>query len=463
MATATTMKTVTAMRSTLALGTEKPKTIGGMRASALAEIALFFILMLLLDQLALDGTRYWSAEPHPFWIIVLLIACQYGTAEGLLAAGLATFLLLFGNLPPKAIGQDMYAYLLAVAKLPLLWMVTAVTLGEIRLRHIRERDLLQDELRQAREREEKIAESYEWVKEIKERMELRIAGQLRSSIAIYQAAKAMETLSPTELLGGIESMVKAVMNPDQFSIFLLEQEGLTVTVTHGWKEKAPHPRRYDARSDLYRAIVGGKQTVCAANPAQEQVLAGQGILASPLIDKETGEIAGMLKIERLGFTDLNLSSVEAFTALGEWAGMALINARKYQVAKSASMINPDHNLMTYSYFQRFTDYMIALGKRVGFDVTMVVIRVANPDALDLLARKQVARILSEVVDSALRSIDLAFEYQAQSEEYSVVLPATGRQGADLVVGKIRRDLYQRTGRIVREADFSFIVQPLYAK
>lgn len=463
MATATAMKMVTAMTSAPVLRIEKSKKIWGLRASALVEIVVFFIVALLIDRLALNGDRFWGLEPHPFWIIVLPIAAHYGTSEGLLAAAAATFFLLFGNLPPKGVGQDMYDYLFMVAKNPILWMAMAVALGEIRLRHVRERDRMRDDLRDARGREEKIAESYEWVKELKERMELRIAGQLRSSIAIYQAAKAMETLSPTELLGGIESMVRAVMGPDQFSIFLLEKEGLNASVTHGWKENDGYPRRYDSRSELYRAIVGGKQTICAANPVQEQLLAGHGVLAAPLVDKATGEISGMIKVERLGFTDLNLSTIEAFTALGEWAGMSLANAGKYQLAKSASMINPDHNLMTFNYFRRFTDYMIALGKRVGFDVTMIVVRLANPDALDPLARTQVARILSEVTNSVLRDVDLAFDYQALNEEYSVVLPATSREGAETVLGKIRQDLQQRTGRIVRQAEFSFTVQPLYAK
>jgi hypothetical protein len=438
------------------------KRIARLRVSALVEIAIFLAFMLLLDYAASDGTRFWDVSPHPYWIIVLLVAVQYGTPEGLTTA-LTASLMLLTKIPAQDVTQDMYAYLLSIAANPLMWLVTAVVLGELRRKHLREREHLRQELAQARAREEKIAQSYEWVKEIKEKMELRIAGQLRSQIAAYHAAKAMESLSPQEVVQGLEELVKAVMNPEKFSVFLLEKPGLEATVTYGWKEKDTYPRHYDARSDLYRAIIAGKQVLCAVNPEQEYLLAGQGILAASLIDKATGELVGMLKIEKLGFTDLNLSSIETFASLGEWGGMALANARRYQTAKSGSVINPDHNLMTYGYFQRCTDYIAALARRVGFDVSMVVVHLANPERHDETTRARLARVLADTVDGVLRDVDLAFDYQQHSKQYSIVLPATARPGAEIVVNKIRSALTDAAKRVARNANFSFTVQAIHEK
>ena len=58
----------------------------GLRQSALVEIAIFFIVALAIDFLFLDFGRYTSLQPHPFGLIVLLCAVQYGTGEALLAA-----------------------------------------------------------------------------------------------------------------------------------------------------------------------------------------------------------------------------------------------------------------------------------------------------------------------------------------------------------------------------------------
>src|SRR5918999_1920249 len=185
------------------------KRIARLRVSALVEIAIFLAFMLLLDYAASDGTRFWDVSPHPYWIIVLLVAVQYGTPEGLTTA-LTASLMLLTKIPAQDVTQDMYAYLLSIAANPLMWLVAAVVLGELRRKHLRECQHLRQELAQARAREGKIAQSYEWVKEVKEKIDPRIAGQLRSQIAAYHAAKAMESLSPQEAVQGLEELVKAV-------------------------------------------------------------------------------------------------------------------------------------------------------------------------------------------------------------------------------------------------------------
>ena len=243
---------------------------------------------------------------------------------------------LLGNLPAQPISQDTYAYLLVILKNPLLWLVAGVGFGELRQMHIRERDGLREDLAESRQREETIGRSYEWVKQLKERLELRVAGQLRSSITAYQAARALETLSSAEVLQGLEQLLVSAMNPEKFSVYTLGAQGLELALTHGWNEKDGYLRGFEANAPLAQTILSG-QVLSVVNADQERLLAGQAILAGPLVDRDTGEIVGMLKIESLGFVDLNINSIESFQAICEWAGMAIVNARKYQLAKSESM------------------------------------------------------------------------------------------------------------------------------
>lgn len=441
----------------------EPKKILGLRTSALLEIALFLLAALTLDLLLGSGNRFWDINPHPFWIIVLLVAAQYGTGEGLAAAAASTVALLLFNMPEQGIQQNIYDYLYMVAKTPLLWVIAGVSLGELRMKHIRERREMQAALTHAQEREEKIAESYEWVRASKDKLELRIAGQLRSGVAAYQAARAMDTLTPDQVLRGLAELVSAAMNPERFSIYTLDGEGLTLSFTQGWREQEPLNRRFAPGSDLYRAITASRQMLAVSNPEHERVLAGQGVLAGSLIDRASGEVVGMLKIESIGFTGLNLSSIETFAALCEWAGMSLANARKYQTAKDGSLINPDHNLYTQSYFARHSEYITALGKRVGFDVTMVVAKLMDASNLSTDVRTAVARALSEAVNSVLRGVDLAFDYQGNAEEYSIVLPATNRAGAEIVAGKIRDALNTRLTGAAMRAQIAFSLQSLHQK
>lgn len=440
----------------------KATTILGLRLSALFEIALFLGAMLVLDVLIGQGDRFYDISPHPFWALIILIAAQYGTAEALVAAIAASAVLLLGNLPDQSITQDMYDYLLDVFRYPLMWLVTSVLLGELRQRHIRERNQLRTALAESHQRETKISTSYQWVRDAKEKLELRIAGSLRSSIAIYHAVKMMENLSPSEALKGMQEMINNVLHPESYSIYLLENDSLQVTTTHGWPSDDRYKRVFTTTSSLFQSIVAEKKAISVVNADQELTLSGEGVLAGPIIDKETGEVFGMIKIERMNFTELNISNIESFTAMCEWAGMAIVNARKYAMAKQESIINPDHNLFTANYFRRYADYISSLAKRVGFSVTAINIRIANSEALDEDQRISTSRVLARSVDQVLRDIDLAFDYQGTAEDYFVILPATEREGANIVLDKIRKALAQNASPASRMADFSYSVQPLYS-
>lgn len=435
------------------------KRLLGLRRSAILEVLLSLAALLLIDHWWLDQSRYWSVNPHPFWFVLLLVAGKYGTREALFAAVMCSAALLIGNIPAQTMQQDIYAYTLYVLKLPLMWLVAAVIFGELRQMHINERNKLEAALKGSEEREQYIAQSYQWVRDLKDQMEVRMAGQLRSSIRAYQAARSMETMSSGNILRGLEDLVRTALHPQQFSIYTLNKDGLELSLSQGWEETDAHSKHFPPESALYQSIVGRQEVLSVVQLSQEEILAGQGILAGPLIDKVSGEVVGMLKIEKIAFTDLHLSNIEAFGTICEWAGMALVNARKYHKAKAESMVNPDHNLLTHTYLQRYIDYSMALARRIGFDLAMITIQLDRPEEFSREQHIRIAHALTESVDSVLRHIDLAFDYQEEGGAYAIVLPATGREGAGRVLGKIREALMQRTG----DTPLIFTVQMMYEK
>lgn len=432
----------------------------GLRTSALLEMAIIFFVILLADMVFGSGNRFFDITPHPFWVVVILMAVQYGTAEAVLAAILSSAFLLIGNLPEQTLDQDTYDYLYAIFRQPLLWMLSAVIVGELRQRHVREREYLMKELHDSHERERIIAESYSSVKSLKEKLELKIAGQLRGAVSTFRAAKAIEKNHPTEVLQGVQELIRSTMQPEKFSVYLLGKEGLVPTITYGWSSEDKYREKFASGDELYKKVIGSQQTLCIANSDHQAVLAGQGVLAGPLVDKESGEISGMLKIEEIGFLDLNLSTVETFHAICEWVGMALANAHRYQDAKEGSIVNPDNKLMSYGYYKQYTDFISALGKRVGFSVNMILIQLTNAEKLTSEQRTKTARVIADAVKEALRSVDMAFDYQKNGEEYSIVLPATNRSGAKIVLSKLEESIASKLPKSI-PADFALTTHTIH--
>ena len=445
---------------TQALATKEPTRIVGIRLSALVETIGLLLILVLVDQFLFKGNRFWDMNPHPFWIVVLLIAVQYGTNEGLIAAGLATVFYLVGNTPPVAEELSHYDRLYAIGLNPILWFVAAWILGELRGRHMREREHLARELDDANQRESVISDSYSFVRGRKEALEVQLSGQLISSVEAYRAAKAVETLDPKSVMQGVERLVQSVLGPQKFSLFIFHDAKLTATILHGWNPTDKFAQEIDSYSPLYQAVVGNQDTLVIANEEHEVALDGQGVMAGAIIDPASRRVLGMLKVEQMDFVSLSLGTVETFRALCEWIGTALINARNYQTAKSESIVNPERNLLTYGYFKRQSDYLGKLAKRVGFDVSMIVIKLNDPKALSDADRVTAARQIGESVKSVLRSIDLAFEYQTDGQEYSLLLPATSQAGAAIVREKIAKDM-EANLRGKRDISFSYIVQALH--
>lgn len=434
----------------------------GIRIKAILEIIIglgfFVVLDLLLN--GMDGNRFWGVNPHPFWIVVLFIAVQYGAAEGLSAAILATVFYLVGNIPAQPEGVSRYDWLYAVCINPVLWIVVGWILGELRQRHVRERDRLMRELEESQQREDLISDSYKFVKNRKESLEIQVSGQLSSSIEAYRAAKSVETLDPKSVMRGVEQLVKAVLGPQKFSLFIFHDNKLTATIVHGWSPEDRYTQEIDSFSPLYQAVVGQQEMLVVANEQHETILDGQGIIAGPIMDGDKGNVVGMLKIEQMDFISLSLNTVETFRSLTEWIGTALINARNYQTVKADAIVNPERSTLTYSYFKRQSDYLAKLAKRVGFNLTMLVIKLNDPKTLSDTDRVTVARQIGESVKTVLRNVDLAFDYQTDGEEFSILLPATAQAGASVVRDKIAADMARKLqGK--NGVTFTYIVQALH--
>lgn len=314
-------------------------TLCGIRVSALVEGSSFFAIALLIDSIMGDGARFSSLLPHPFWAILLLISVQYGAKEALLCALAASACLLIGNMPPQDINENSYDYIFRVIHLPILWVSTGAILGAIRSRHLHEKKRLDEKLVYTETMNDTITQAYQHLRRAKEGLELRLAEEQHSSIVVYEAAKALETIDQRKLLKAVKNIVSTTLKPAKFSIYAAQPMGLESIACHGWNNEEQYALSFPVNSPLYNSIMVEKRVVCVVNEEDERVLARQGILAGPIIDSQTKEIFGMLKIEETGILSVGMRSVEIFKVLCEWIGMAYANARKYQIATGKVVVN----------------------------------------------------------------------------------------------------------------------------
>jgi hypothetical protein len=299
-----------------------PSTFFGIRVSAIVEIICFFIICLIISVVASGYIDFFKVCPHPFWIVVILISAQYGTYEGLLAAFVATVVYLLGPLPARDLLQEKALYFYDIAKTPLAWFVSALILGELRMRHIRERDRLREAAVRAEEKQRRVAESYQALKKIKERLEVHVASELPTALMLIDSFKELEGKDLAEIIEGATGLIKALIDPEKFSVYLLEWNRLNLRSSMGWDQNDHFAKEFALDTPLYESIVNRHHTLVISSPKDVEILQSEGVLAAPIVDTNSKKVYGMIKVELMPFIRLKMPAVECIRVVGEWVGIS---------------------------------------------------------------------------------------------------------------------------------------------
>lgn len=435
-------------------------TILGLRTVALAEIIIFPAVLWLIDWAFCDGSGFYNYNLpiNPYLFMALVVTFQYGSLTGILAAFVAIVVFITYN---SALGfSDLFR--IDVLVTPVAWIVSCGVLGWIRDRHIRERKRFQTKLADSLAREKVTAEAYQEVRARKQRLEERVASEMRSALTVYQSAKSLENMAPNHLMRSLEGMIKDLIGAETFSLFLMKNNALDASITSNWQGSySSLPRRYTSSSSLYQYLVANREVLTVANSEQEQILGGEGLMAAPVVTP-TGEVLGMIKIEALPFAHFGIQTVETLRLVAEWTAAALNNARHYETAINQAVEDPRSQLLTSTYFERFTSYIAALGKRAEFPVSMVGVGLSLPDNISQSEEVKIGRIVSDSVKASLRNIDLAFDYKQGGAQFTILLPNTPRKGADIVRDKVAQALDENLRAEGLRHPFTTTVQELAA-
>lgn len=422
------------------------------RWAAYFELFLAIAILFGLDVVFAPIDGFDLVNPNPYWIPVLLLSVQYGVFEGLTAAVLCTFVSLLSGVDPdffavlmeqgpgaaldRASGASFdtftnedYLVAWAYAAQPLLWVISALFLGLLRERlRQRNRELAID-LGQTSHREKVLSEAYNQLLQTKEQLEVRVAGQLRTVFTLYQAAKAIEKLGPGEVLIGIADLVRAVMQPTKFSLYLLNGNVLEAVTNDGWDDDDKFARVFDSGSPVFQEVVGRQRFLSAVNSDEQRLLAGEGILAGPLTSVDSGEVVGMLKIEQMGFLELHVSSLENFRILSDWVGTAFANARRFRKAQGNMFMNEDRTLFTDAVYKANTKLFKQLGEQFGVGVTAIQIKASGLDVLHQDRRQAVVSAIREVVEQHMPTTVQAHEYRQTGRDFALIIPGANPETA----------------------------------
>lgn len=410
----------------------------GVRIDAVIEIAALLALITVIDLLWGQGARFSHVSAHPYWVVVLLAASYYGTHEGLVAAALSSVVLLVGQLPHDSSALRLQEWPSRVTLQMLAWGVAALIFGEIRDAWRRRTETMREELDELREHTRTITQAHHHMQRDKEHLESRVAGQLCTVHAMFNASRAIDKQ-------GVGELVRGVLAPEKFSLYLLNGSHLEATISEGWKPDDTFARELDESSPLYHAIVFDRRCLAVVQAADEPILRGEGILAGPVADIVTGEIVGMLKIEGISFLELHPSSVQNFRILCEWIGSALANARQVESLRLKPADGSVGRLHSVAEFAADRELFRSLATRVGLWGRVIHLAFDSPDANHPAGADRRSKIVAAAAQRVLDRYERCYECTDGAWPYAVILPGCTPDAAQAVAQRFAARLAAGVG------------------
>lgn len=432
----------------------------GIRVDALIEMILFIGVILAVDAWFFEGNRFWGVKPHPFWMVILIMTVFYGTAEGILAACAATVGLLLYNLPPQQFDQDPFSYVLYVSLTPMLWLAAATVVGGFHDIRVGTIERVRGLYLEAKNREQHITSAYTKVEALARNLEKQLVGELSGQTGVYLSASRISEGTPEQAYQAVLDMFYNAMGADKLSLYLLEGEHLEKVKDLGWAEGENYQTTFDTNAPLFSAVVGQGRLLSINVPQDETIIAGEGVMAAPLMHTHTREVIGMVKIENIPFANLSETTVKLFNTLAQWVGTILVNKLMMERSLQNQISEADTGVYSSNLLARDKALLSGLAQRMHFQLAAIEVSIKNSAKVDDAMRQVIAQDLYQAVKSVLRRTDSLFLADDQNAKFSLLLPGTDPEGTKIVVDKIKAKLStpvsnikMDTAMLVTEKDF----------
>ncbi|HJT41314.1 MAG TPA: hypothetical protein VJ762_13365 [Sphingobium sp.] len=272
-----------------------------------AEMLVIFAALLAIDHIFLNGDAFSHVNPNPYWLPVLIMATAYGTGMGLVAGAIASGIWLYWpHMWPDV--TDHLERQLRLSVLPMLWMITALIMGEVTASRIA-RLAAQEERHQAMEHNwQRLAEVIARLTSTNRKLQVRIATEQRTVNQAVAAAVGLAEPDPAQQIDATARLIALAAQTEDFTYY--DVRSGQVVARFAGQDAAGRPADL-SRSALAKAMLEEPRTLHEGRTADQGILAHYGLIALPVC-REEGGLGGMILIHsapRLRITEARLAEL----------------------------------------------------------------------------------------------------------------------------------------------------------
>lgn len=378
-----------------------------------------------------------GVSPHPYWLIVLMLASRYGFGAGFFGGAACTtfFMLLAAVGRPGSTMMELKELLLGE---PILFLIVGIVLGEVRQGQKVRLEKLEASYKDLQETAEQYRKRYEAVIRAKQEVDTRILTQEQTLSTMHETAQALRSLSEGQIYPSALSTLEKFLGVEASSVYMLEEGRLRLKAELG--ALAGGSRLADAGPEA--GLMGqalGKGKVASVNVMLEMYERGElpeadVLISAPLVTS-TRKTLGVLNIEKLPFLKFNSQTIRMAEVFAGWCADALENALLYQDTKSKNINDDITGAYTTNYLTSRLTEECARARRYKTPMSIIVLDIVGFADMEEGAQRTALTALSTALKKLLRNIDLLF-LADEPGRYVILMPNTPQAGADVVGGKI---------------------------
>lgn len=356
-----------------------------------------------------ESPGFYGFEPHPYFIVVLLFACRYGTFAGMLSALLSTaFLIGISHHFLEKYPDDPF-----IVKQTILFLIAGGITGEIRQMYIKKYESLKADFEREQYKANNIIEESKMVKKVNSELEKRVLDSVSTFTALYETSKQLQSFNIEQIYTAILQLLNRHLNAEKSSLYLLEGDEVVLkesTISEG------HPLErvnFLFEDGMIVRTIKDKKVYSIRDFIDKQapdiIRPGQPLMAAPLI-KTDGSIIGALSIEDMPFFHITASSVKIFGLLADWVSKDIENALYYQDAKEKNILDEILNVYTINYFNHRLAQEFDRARRYGLPLSIILIRMKNFNTMKDQAQLKILKFLASCLNTTFRFTDIVSRY-----------------------------------------------------
>ncbi|OVE81943.1 hypothetical protein BVY04_02005 [bacterium M21] len=356
-----------------------------------------------------------DVDPHPYLLVITLLACRYGSNAGLVSG-------LSGCILHYTWGATSFEFRVfqdfdSVSRNCVLFLLSGTFLGVLQNRILQkvidlETNLLKKELALKHQEDQNGV-----LNAINEELEQKVFTEVQSFSSLREVSESLTHLKISEVCESLPRVICEQLYAEHATVYLKEGEKLILKARHGVTERVRLLRDEITADDSLLGIcldTGKPQCIRDyVSKAKRPQHPRESVMCAPLFDTN-GKLLGVVNVEAIPFIKITESSLNLLALIAGLGGKALSTAFSFDAQQARIIDDEELGIFKTNYLMVRLEEEFARSQRTDRAFSLALIGLPpTSDNQDRSSRKEELRMLTDYFRVILRDIGVICLYKEE--------------------------------------------------